>query len=388
MEEKILQFIIEIPLLYWILIGVLFVLLYVQMHFYFRYYNKVIRYQRKLNKNQIDFTTTRPPVSVVICAQNESDNLEKYLPVVLQQDYPVYEVIVVNDGSTDDSNDLLEKLCKQYPHLQVTFLPLDAKCVSRKKMCLNVAFKKAKYDYLLMIDADCEPKSMKWIDQMVGNYVNGTDVVLGYSQSDVPNSLLGNLIRYDNVTSAMRYFGFALRGRAYRGTSKNLSYRKTLYFTKGFTSQLTLEGGDDNLFIQDVATRRNVRVDFSPFARTISHRKETSKSYFYQKRILLKTLERYKGDIRASIFLENSTRILFYLSFLSIFSFMIWQQQWILAGIALLFFVFRAITQTIIIRKTERILGEKTQFFLIPIFDFIIPLISSMMYLSNGMRQK
>ena len=359
-------------------LGILFLLFVIQLYYYFRYYNKIIQYGRKVRKNKVNITTAHPPVSVIICAQNESDNLEKFLPRVLDQDYPTYEVIVVNDGSTDETSDLLDKLSKKHSNLYQTFLPMDAKYMSRKKMCLSVGIKAAKYEYLLLLDADCEPASNHWIQQMMSNYVKGTDIVLGYSKPVGATGFLEKIIRYSSITTAMRFMGFALCHNPYMGTGRNLCYKKSCFQNSvGFSNQLNLTAGDDSLFIQQVATPTNTRVEFYPNSITLAHREETFKSFCYQKSDMLKAMKKAKGDIRFSINLEDTTRLLFYLFSLIAIIALLAMQEWILAGVAGFLFVFRFITQVIIIRGSAEQLSEKKFFLLIPVLDIFTPLLSA-----------
>ena len=213
----------EILLLYpnWIkflFVGLLVSLL-IQLFYYLHYYNGIIRYNRKIKKNLIGYTTSKPPVSIIVCAKNESENLELNLPLLLEQEYPQYEVIVVNDGSTDESCDLLERLDKKYSNLYHTFLPMDAKYMSRKKMCLNVGIKAAHYEHLIIVDADCEPGSKIWLSNIMKNYTPETDMILGYSDFKKKNGFLYRLIGYENLLSTMQYMGYALKGKVLRGTS-------------------------------------------------------------------------------------------------------------------------------------------------------------------------
>ncbi len=367
----------EVPFYQWIILAVLLLLFFVQMYYYIRYYNGIIRYSKKISDNKIQYERKLNPVSVIICAQNEAENLESFLPSVLNQDYPQFEVIVVNDGSTDQTSDLLERLDKQYKNLYHTFLPMDAKYTSRKKMCLTVGIKAAKYEHLLLLDADCEPVSKDWIHKMMENYTAGTDVVLGYSKCCVENNFIGKIIRYDSITSAIRYMGFALCGKAYEGVARNLSYKKELFFkNKGFSSHLNLISGDDNLFIQDIATPSNVKVEFSPKSITLNHRNETSTSFFYQKDIQLQTIKEYKKNILFSISVENTSRVLFYLLFTLLIILFAISQEWILAGCTFLLFLIRYFTQLNTIRKSAILLSEAPFALLIPILDLILPLMS------------
>ena len=136
-------------------------------------------YAEKKKKQEVSFQTEQPPVSVIICARDEAENLRKFLPFVLQQDYPTYEVIVINDGSTDETGHLLRDLCVEYPHLKSTFVPVGASNVSTKKLGLTLGIKASKYDILLFTDADCMPEDKTWIAKMVRNFSRETDFVLG-----------------------------------------------------------------------------------------------------------------------------------------------------------------------------------------------------------------
>lgn len=378
MEQAIQNIIDKTPLVHWVIIGALLLLLLIQLHFYFRYYNKIIQYNRKISKNKVEFTTSRPPVSVIVYAKNEVVNLEKILPRILRQKYPKFEVIVVNDGSTDQSRELLEKLDKEYSNLYHTFLPMKAKYASRKKMCIAVGIKAAHYEHLMFVDADCEPYGEHWLAQMMCNYTSETDIVLGYSHPDTNNSFLGKLIRFDSVMNAMRYMGFALNGNPYRGTGKNLSYKKSLFFgTNGYAKILNLAAGEDSLFIQSIASSQNTRVEFSPEATTLCHREESTKTYLYQKEAELQSFKRYKKKVLTYLLAEDFSRVFFYLIGIASIIFFSCTQNWELLAMSVFFFMFRAITQTIVIRKNEALLGEEKHFLSIPLFDFILPIISA-----------
>ncbi len=212
--------------------------------------------KRKANKGNIHFQTAQPPVSVIICAKNESKNLSDFLPSILTQDYPNYEVIVVNDGSTDESEIVLANLERTYKHLYHTYIPENVKVMSPKKLALTVGIKAAKYDYLLFTDADCQTVSDKWIANMMRNFSPETDFVLGYGAYEQKPGFLSHLVSYDTFFILLQYMGFAYRGKTYMGVGRNMAYRKQLFFDrKGFASILHLQSGDDDLFINKAATK-------------------------------------------------------------------------------------------------------------------------------------
>ena len=151
-----------------------------QLYFYLRYLNGVLRLRSRINKNKIGFLTEQPPVSVIICAKDEADNLRQFLLFVLQQEYPDFEVIVINDGSTDETDSLLNDLSVEYQNLRTTFVPVGANNLSTKKLGLTLGIKAAKNELLLFTDADCMPEDTLWIARMARNFTPETDFILGY----------------------------------------------------------------------------------------------------------------------------------------------------------------------------------------------------------------
>src|SRR5690606_14859130 len=99
----------------YILYGLLGILLLIQLYYILFVYSRLSRYKVKSYQE----TTDLPPVSVIICAHNEQENLKQFLPQILEQEYPNFEVIVDNDYSTDDTKWILEDFKRQYAHLNV-----------------------------------------------------------------------------------------------------------------------------------------------------------------------------------------------------------------------------------------------------------------------------
>ena len=258
------------PIIEIVLIGLLLLAFIYQLYFYFRYLFGVLRYRTRIIKNKIQFQTTQPPVSVIICAKDEVDNLRKYLPLILDQDYPEFEVIVVNDGSTDETENLLNALKKIYPKLRSTFVPMGVTNLSTKKLALTLGIKAAKYDWLLLTDADCVPEDKAWIKLMARNFTQETEFVLGYGAYFNKKGFVNRLITYDTLYIALQYLGFTLAGKPYMGVGRNMAYRKEVFFRqKGFASNLNLRSGDDDLMVNRAAHKTNTRIEIAPESTTL-----------------------------------------------------------------------------------------------------------------------
>ncbi len=372
--EEYLNSLVEYPIYIWVVLGLFVFVLGIQAYFYLRYFNGIARLKKRMDRNDVRLSSAKPPVSVIICARNESENLARFLPAVLGQLYPKFEVIVVNDGSTDESTDLLKNLMEKYPNLYQTFLPMGAKYVSRKKMCISVGIKAAHYDHMLFLDADCEPASKQWLAHVMRNYASGTSVVLGYMGHKQNNGFLDKLIAYDTMFQSMRFMGFALSGKPYRGTSGNLSYTKSLFDEKkGFSSHLILEDGDDDLLIRDIATDANTRVCADADAITWSHRDISMKSFMYQRERQMATYARYKFGTKFRISMEMISRYAYYvLAALSV-GMLALMGEFITMGIVALIALMRYVMQLVIFRKTSNALEERKFAFSIPLFDIVLP---------------
>jgi cellulose synthase/poly-beta-1,6-N-acetylglucosamine synthase-like glycosyltransferase len=321
---------------------------------------------------------TGMPVSIIICARNEAENLQNFLPAVLEQDYPDYEVIVVNDCSEDNSYEVLGKYLKQYPHLRISTVNKDPKFTHNKKFAQFIGIKASKNEILLFTDADCKPESDKWIEGMTSHFDEKTNFVLGYGGYLREDGLLNKYIRYDCMTIAMQYLGMAIRGIPYMGVGRNLAYRRSVFFSnKGFGSHNHVISGDDDLLVNTVATGKNTLVEFRTEAHTRSVPCSGFNEWLLQKKRHLTTAPYYKIRDKILLIAEPLTRILFYASFILLLCF-IFLWPWVLAV-----FVLRLITQIIVFNLVQKKLNEPGLLFYLLIFDIFSPVITSIIFLSN-----
>lgn len=203
-----------------------------------------------------------PPVSVVLTARNDAAWLKENLVYLLEQDYPNFEVVVVDYLSHDDTQFVLKLLKDYYPHLKVVPFKEDVNLFQGKKYPLSIGIKSAKNDILLLADPDCTPKNMQWLRGMVKGYADeGTQIVLGFCGLKRTKTLLGVMQQYDNLSYSSHYLGSALLGHPYTGSGRNLSYRRSFFFKQGaFIRHYSVAGGSDDLFVYQNATGDNTAV--------------------------------------------------------------------------------------------------------------------------------
>ena len=363
----------------------LLVCLLLQWAYYLGIYTRIFRYARKIRKGKINFNTQYPPVSVIICARNESINLEQYLPTVLEQDYPAYEVIVVNDRSFDDTEDLLRLMSYKYPHLKTTFIPERAKFIDSKKMAVTLGIKSASNDILIFTDADCYPRSKDWLQLMVRNFTDNTQMVLGYGAYCYQKGFLNFLIRFDTLTIGMQYLNLALGKRAYMGVGRNMGYRQQFFNqTAGFSKHLNLQSGDDDLFVNENSKKGNTRIEIDAQSVTLSTPKESFTQWCRQKARHLSTSSHYRFSNKCFIGIELLSRLGFYVSLLA--TACVYYPFGLL--LATVVFLLRNIAQVSVINATAKQLGEKKFYFGVTLLDVLLPLINLFLHIKRRFTPK
>jgi poly-beta-1,6-N-acetyl-D-glucosamine synthase len=344
----------------------------VQLFYYLWFYLAPVVF-RHPEKN-----SSTPPLTVIICARNEAENLRNFLPSVLEQDYPEFEVIVVNDCSEDNSDEVLGELLKKYPNLKISAINKDPKFTHNKKFAQFIGIKAATHNILLFTDADCHPVSARWISHMVSDFAEETEFVLGYGGFLKEKGLLNSYIRYDCMFIAMQYFGMAVRGIPYMGVGRNLAYRKDVFFrNKGFGAYSHIISGDDDLFVNANASSSGTRVEFCHESHTRSVPAATTGEWVKQKHRHLTTAKFYRLRDRFLLSLEPFSRILFYSLFIILLlNLFLWPY---LLGV----FGLRLIVQVTVFKLMGRKLNEST---ILPdsvIFDIFSPLINIALYLGT-----
>lgn len=266
----------------------------IQLGYWIFVFGRLALYKVESEPKEID--VYQEPVSVIICAKNEEANLEKNLDHILTQQYRYFEVIVVNDNSTDGSADVLAKYQNKYPILRVVNLKEKPAGIVGKKFALKQGIEAAKHDILLMTDADCQPVSKHWIQLMQAKIRKPKRIGLAFSPYLKNPGFLNLFIRFETVYTALQYFSFNLVGLPYMGVGRNLIYRKSLYNDgAGFETHMHIASGDDDLFINAVANRENVAMILEKDSFTKSEAKKNLKNFIRQKTRHLSTGTAYKS---------------------------------------------------------------------------------------------
>ena len=316
-----------------------------------------------------------PPISIIIAARNESDNLYENLPYILTQDYPEFEVIIVNNQSVDDSTWLLKALCLQHKNLRVVEIAKNKHLLPGKKLPITLGVKGAKYENMLFTDADCRPASNHWLRIMAGSFSEKKEIVLGYAPYYKTKGIINKIIRYDTAFIGVSYLSMALVKLPYMGVGRNLAYSKKVFDTvRGFKSHYSLPSGDDDLFIQEAAVNNNYTIQLSPDSFCFSMPATTWKSWIRQKTRHYTTSSRYNFIKKALLGIYPISLLMTWISFVILLSNANW---WI---IGLIIFSILLIIKWLIQGKCLRKLNEKRFAMAFPLWDLAHALLMPIMY--------
>lgn len=336
------------PITWTIVFAVFCAVIAIQLFYYLHFFLRLAVYKKPLRD-----TTTEHPISVVICARDEADNLTKNLPGVLVQDYKTtHEIVLVNDNSTDEGRYVIDEFQKSFKNINHIHLTQEAKMISGKKFPLSMGIRSAKHEILLLTDADCTPASEFWMQEMQAAYDDKVEIVLGYGAYIKRPGLLNKLIRFETFHTAIQYLSYALAGKPYMGVGRNLSYKKDVFLrNKGFSSINQIPSGDDDLFINQVANAHNTAIVIDPETHTLSEPKKTWSDWMTQKYRHYTTASYYKPLHKFLLGLYSLSLFLVYpLLALSIIFFNWW--------IALAVYGVRLIIQAVVYYKSMKKLNE------------------------------
>lgn len=358
-----------LPLLFYIFIGIVIL----QFCYYVLVFGKFAFSNPKKNNLK------RIPVSVIVCAKNEAENVAKFIPILATQNYPDFEIILIDDASSDTTLDLFEGFEKEYSNIRLVKVANNEAFWGNKKFALTLGIKAARKEYLLFTDADCYPTSENWIAEMSSNFTLQKTIILGYGAYErIPKSFLNKIIRFETLLTAVQYFSWAKIGMPYMGVGRNMAYKKEEFFNvNGFIDHMKIRSGDDDLFINQAATKRNTTICYSPESFTYSKPKTTFKDWFTQKRRHVSTASFYKPFDRAQLGLFYITQLMSILLPIVLLAFL---HQWI---IVLSIVGFRYLFAWLVLGFSAGKLKEKDTIYWFPVIEIILIFTQLNVFISN-----
>ena len=364
--------------------------LVIQLLYHWGVFSKVAFYKRsarpKLNEEL-------EPVSIVLCARDAYEYLVELIPALLKQDYPNFEIVVVNDCSDDETEEYLKDLERNEPRVKPVQLKQHLNFFNGKKFPLSMGIKSAKNDLIVLTDCNCMPVNDQWLRSVVNRYNTRTEIVIGYSPLVHKKSALNRIMRFDNLQNGLLYLSAALKRHAYMGVGKNLSYRKELFYrNQGFISHYTTSVGEDDLFINQTATKKNTEVLIDAENAILTTPTGNFHLWMRQKASRYSTVSKYDSGSRMYLSLFYVSQFLFYASFIALLAlcakpaFAITNGAVFYIPILVFFFLLRFGTQLIIYHKASKRLGEKGLLPGLIVYDFLFAFLSPWMRLMGRMN--
>lgn len=324
-------------------------------------------------------TPKRISVSVIVCAKNEAENVAKFIPLLAEQEYPDFEIVLIDDASSDNTLALFEEFEKQYDHVRLVKVENNEAFWGNKKYALTLGIKAATKEYLLFTDADCYPTSKNWITAMSSRFTMQKTIVLGYGAYEkINNSFLNKLIRFETIMTAVQYFSWTKVGSPYMGVGRNLAYKREEFFNvNGFINHMQVRSGDDDLFINEAATAKNTTIAYTPESFTVSKPKTTYSDWFNQKRRHIATAKHYKKLDKLQLGTFYSSQLLFLILPIILLSF---QYQWI---VVLSLITVRYLCAWIVLGFSAGKLKEKDLKYWFPIVELVLIFTQMNLFLTN-----
>lgn len=331
-----------------------------------------------------EFKKHHRPVSIIIAARNEEKNLMEHIPLIMDQDHPEFEVIVVNDSSWDDTEAILKALHIQFPNMHIINLDEEKQNMQGKKFALTLGIKAAKYDTILLTDADCMPLDNTWITRMTADLEEPKQLVIGFSPYKRYPGWLNKIIRFDTMIIGLQYLSQAKLGTPYMGVGRNLAYNRALFFSVGgFKSHYSIASGDDDLFVNQVGNKRNTAVQFVPESQTTSEPKKNWKDWFIQKRRHFSTAPYYKSSDKNFLGLWPFSFLFMFVGFAG--SMVLKNGMFVVGGMLLV----RYIVQLATLHGSAKRLGlSKDIVWLSPFLEIHLHFLNAGLYLTNLLRKQ
>ncbi len=336
-------------------------------------FSKFVTHTPKVQQGDVNH-----PISLIVCAKNEAEHLTEHIPYWLDQDHPQYEIILINDASSDTTLDIMEAYATTYPQIKIVDVENNEAFWGNKKYALTLGIKKASHQHMIFTDADCKPASRSWLRQIASEFSKEKEIVLGFGSYQKRSGWLNKIIRYETVMTAVQYFSFALAGMPYMGVGRNLGYtQKVFYDNRGFMLHMDIRSGDDDLFVNQASNNTNTTICVDQDSFTISTPKTSWKQWLDQKRRHITTAKHYKFKHKFLLGLFYTLNLLFWIVAITSLILIDWK-------IPLALILFRVILYWFLFGKAFSKLDQKDLIYYFPILEIFLLLLQLSIFISNS----
>lgn len=336
---------------YTIIIGVVLLLLFIVTPL-------CSAFSRRPKIEEREGSSSLPSFSIVMTIHDNAYELEHHLPLFLQQHYDGnYEIVLVNDSSSDDTEDILKRLKEEYPHLYTTYIPDSSHYLSRRKLALTVGVKAAKYEWIIFSDIDCYPVSEKWLATIAKYATDDADLLMGYTSygEETPSYW-----RYERLQTACYQMRKAVDGTAYRYEGHNLVFRKSVFMEhNGFLANLKYLRGEYDFITNEYATEGRTKIVVEPDA-YICQTCPAKKTWTFTHLYYLESRKHMERGVWYRL-LFNLDQLMLHMGYLAPIAALVYavlMENWVLTGMTGIVLLGILLIRIVIFSKTCRAFGE------------------------------
>lgn len=303
-----------------------------------------------------DASSVTPPVSIILTPHENAYELEHYLPALLEQDYPDFEVIVVIWKGDSETEDVMKRFADN-PHLYYTYIPDSSRYMSRKKLAVTLGVKAAKNEWMLLTDAQCYPTSTHWLSTMASNCHEGVNLVYGYTRYDDDTS---DFWHFERLHTDLYLLREAQNKIAYRHNSCNLMFRKSEFIgNDGYRGNLKYLRGEYDFIVNKYAQEGTTAVELRPES-WLTEKQPTRKEWRNKHLFYLENRQHMSRSIRHRwlFFIDQLALHMNYLLIIAALTISIITQRWILTAVAVVALIITIALRITIGKKVIRLFRE------------------------------
>ncbi|CAM1358629.1 Glycosyl transferase family 2 [Tenacibaculum sediminilitoris] len=340
------------------------------------YYLFFLTFAYGQNKIKIN-TDVNIPVSVIVYVKNNADVLIDSIQNLTKQKYSSFEIVLVNNASSDNSLDIIETLQKKHSNIKVVNVENTEAFWGNKKYALTLGVKAATHEHLLFTEINSKALSKNWIHEIASNFSQENTIVIGYQKlKRKKNSFSNLLIRFNHLLRTIQSLSFVKFRNPYNATNHNFAYTKSVFFkVNGYINHLNTFIGEADLFLKDAATTNNTTYSIKLDSFVVSNKHLSFKEWFYSQKQTSILFSLYKLKPRFFLRLFTLTKLLFYL--LAIYTTIL---NW---KLSLPFIISYFLIQYVVLGKSASKLHEKNIILLLPFLDICLVLLQISIFISN-----
>ena len=310
------------------------------------------------------------PISVLITAHDNLEELERNLPMFLRQQYPVdYQVIVVCQSTDGETQDYLKRMAAENPHLYYTYIPESSRYMSRKKLQITLGVKAAKHEWILLTEPTCQPSNDKWLATMARNCHEPNHLVMGFVGF---NEDTKGVRRFESIRKAYYILRRAQQTYGYRTHMPNVAFRKSDFMREqGYQGNLELVRGEYDFLVNKYALCGDTAVELDCDAWLI-HDEPSSKAWHNAHLYLQasrKSLDRAMS-MRTLMFFDHLMPHLSLIASLAVLAYSILTENWILTGCAGFALILLFVLRMLIANKAIKHFDDELSMFLLPFYEY------------------